>query len=498
MPMGTAQRAWPPLLGLAIAATVAIALYGFTVDDALISARYATHIATGAGHRFNAGGPVTDGVTPLPWPYLLAPFAAGGPLSALRAAKVVGLLAWLVAAVFLAQRLFAIAAGERSASTSRTAYLGFVVAFFTPGVGAWAVSGMETGLAIAAVTTAATLADRSHRRWIAVWLLGLGGTLRPELMPFVLTLSFGAAWTSVPAEQRENAASLARAIVRFVAPAAIPFAAVTALRWIAFGSPAPLALRAKPSDLEHGAVYALAAMIVSGPPIAVLAPLAIRKLPAWPRWLLAAFAVHVVTVAGVGGDWMPLSRLFVPVLPSLALVYAHLARHAAPWSSLMRVGLCLAGQVFVITTVGPAAARVGDDRLRLVQALRSELAAGDVVATVDVGWVGAAHRGRIVDLAGVTDPEVAALAGGHTSKRIPEGFFDTREVSHLVLLLPQTGSGPSAKEAWADCLFARQVESRACRMPRVHCCFQVDREVRATATLGYALARRGQSEPGAR
>ncbi|MDF3071929.1 MAG: hypothetical protein K0R38_7530, partial [Polyangiaceae bacterium] len=47
-------------------------LWGFTVDDALITARVAWHLANGAGYRFNAGGPVVDAVTPLGFAVLLA------------------------------------------------------------------------------------------------------------------------------------------------------------------------------------------------------------------------------------------------------------------------------------------------------------------------------------------------------------------------------------------------------------------------------------------
>src|SRR5688572_9822626 len=68
------------LTGVALALMPALALFGFTVDDALITARYAHHLAIGAGYRFNALGPVTDGVTPLGWALALAPFAHAGPL----------------------------------------------------------------------------------------------------------------------------------------------------------------------------------------------------------------------------------------------------------------------------------------------------------------------------------------------------------------------------------------------------------------------------------
>src|SRR5690606_35735574 len=86
------RRAWlAAAAGLGAALPAVVALRGFTVDDAFITARYAAHIASGIGYRFNAGGPVTDGVTPLGWAYVLAPLASGGPLAAWRAAKWLGM-----------------------------------------------------------------------------------------------------------------------------------------------------------------------------------------------------------------------------------------------------------------------------------------------------------------------------------------------------------------------------------------------------------------------
>ncbi len=72
----TAADAAPPGPAGGLAAPApALVLWGYTVDDALISVRYAHHLAPGQGWRFNAGGPATDGVTPLAWPLLLAPVA---------------------------------------------------------------------------------------------------------------------------------------------------------------------------------------------------------------------------------------------------------------------------------------------------------------------------------------------------------------------------------------------------------------------------------------
>src|SRR5579871_4695911 len=98
-----ARSSWAAfLVGVAAALVPTLAYRGFTVDDALIPARYAHNIALGHGYVFNVGGPTTDGVTPLGFPYLLAPFAKAGPLAALAFARAFGALAWLAGSGLLA------------------------------------------------------------------------------------------------------------------------------------------------------------------------------------------------------------------------------------------------------------------------------------------------------------------------------------------------------------------------------------------------------------
>jgi len=92
-------------LGATCAFLPALAMWGFTVDDALISVRYAHNLLTGAGYRFDAGGASTDGVTPLPWAFLLAPLAGGDPITTLVRAKVLGLVAWTLAGGALGARV---------------------------------------------------------------------------------------------------------------------------------------------------------------------------------------------------------------------------------------------------------------------------------------------------------------------------------------------------------------------------------------------------------
>jgi hypothetical protein len=75
------------------------------------------------------------------------------------------------------------------------------------------------------------------------------------------------------------------------------------------------------------------------------------------------------------------------------------------------------------------------------------------VATIDIGWVGAATGAEIVDLAGVTDPEIAALPGGHTSKAVSGVLLTARHTDRLVLELDEQHSGE-------DLAFARTTEAR--------------------------------------
>ena len=65
-----AIAAWAALGGAAGLGSAA-AGWGFVVDDALITARYAHNLATGLGYRLSPGAAVSDGVTPLGLAHLL-------------------------------------------------------------------------------------------------------------------------------------------------------------------------------------------------------------------------------------------------------------------------------------------------------------------------------------------------------------------------------------------------------------------------------------------
>ena len=230
--------------------------------------------------------------------------------------------------------------------------------------------------------------------------------------------------------------------------------AVAVIRTLIFGAAYPLAAVAKPADAASGLRYGLGALALTGPVWCALGLAGVRRSgPLRVYWVAAL--VHVVVLVAVGGDWMPFHRLFVPVLPSLIYAGAELAQHEPLWKTSLRLGasLFVSSQLFIWR--GPSARGVERQRAELIAGTRPLLAGARRVATLDIGWVGASTAARVVDLAGVTDPSVAQLAGGHTSKRLPDSFLESRDVDALVLLIED-----SSEQLWPDAKFARAVEAR--------------------------------------
>jgi hypothetical protein len=447
------------LASLALAALPMGWLAGFTVDDAWIAPRYAAHLASGGGYRFNAGGPATDGVTPLPWAPLLALFGAD-PLRTWRAARALGAIAWLSASAYLGAR--AAAAGG---SKSRALPLATLAA--SAPLAAWACAGTETGV-VAALVAFACAAPASTRS-LAAAACGAAASLRPELLPFACILGAHRSLTPrAPVSPHPFAAAPFTLACSFsVAPFALavgPWLTVVVLRLAIFGRPVPLAVDAKPSDFTHGLVYVTAGALAAGLPALAAAPLALLKRPelSRARWLVAAALAHAASVAAAGGDWMPLSRLLVPAFPALLVASIDVAAWAPFGLTLARLLVALASMAFVWTRVGAAAAAVTDVRLPLVARARGALAPDEVIAALDIGWLAVATDNRIVDLAGRTDPSIALLPGGHTSKRIPATLLDARGVTTLIVLSAE-GEGCHPTRAPA----ARVVEERLLRDPWV-------------------------------
>jgi hypothetical protein len=327
---------------LAVLTVGAGAVWGFTVDDALIPARYAHHLATGRGYAFSPGGPATDGVTPLGFAHVLAPFARQGVAPAHLAAKWLGLVAWLAGGAMLA---FAVA----RAGHQRVRYASLLVAALSLPAAAWAVAGLETGVVAGLVGVAVSLRSLGRAEPLGSLLLGLAAGWRPELAPMALVL--GVPRAGIETRNVEDASlegegvaapkfGLDRGHLARTLLVLTPLVLVAVARVVWFGQAAPLSSIAKRPSLDLGLVYAGSCALVAGP-VAVVAPFALRRAPAFTRWLAIAVGTHLVAVAIAGGDWMPLSRLVVPCVPVVVVAVARLSDHATSWATALRVAIAI-------------------------------------------------------------------------------------------------------------------------------------------------------------
>jgi hypothetical protein len=354
---------------------------------------------------------------------------------------------------------------------------------------------METPVAMLLATAAAV----STVPLRAAWLAGLAAAFRPEMAPWAVVLAVGldlAQWRRLHREGRsdhdaevgDDVARLARRWLAAGGASLAPFATCAALRMLAWGRPVPLAVSAKPSGIEFGVPYALAGLVVTVVPVLVVAPVALAR-SGRAAALVAAAAAHGTAIALVGGDWMPYSRLWVPVVPSLAFAAALASEESSPPFDAIRGVAALALGAALIGRGGTSGRSVGPDRDALIHAAAPWLADARDVAALDVGWVSAATEADILDLAGLTDPEIAALPGGHTSKRIQGRFFLSRDPDAWLVYAPE--GLPGGLGSWRAAAYPRVVEARLVREDAVA------RRFRPVAWLplgargaGYVLLRR--------
>ena len=421
--------------GAAAALGVAI-FWGFTVDDAWITARVAWRIASGLGYRFNAGGPPVDAVTPLGWAYVLVPFAGRSPLGALQFARYSGAFTWILAAAWF---------GFNARRAGKNPYYAIGLFAAAP-LGAWSSSGMETGIIIALCTLA--LSESLG----ATLAAALAAALRPELIPFCSILALR--WIEPKKKTfRQNSGPL---LLTLIFPIGVAIA-----RNLAFGRSVPLSALAKPSDVMHGLRYGLGAFLFLGPTWLWLGP-GWKALSRKECITALSVVVHLLTISLIGGDWMPLWRLALPAMPAALWVAACLQTSRRPIVNILGSSVAMAAAAFVSIQVGVPGRHVISARASLIDNARPLLRGSKRVVALDIGWLGAAYPGDIVDLAGVTDSRVAQLPGGHTSKRLQNSWFDSMQPDALVLL---TAPGEAIQRPWTDTLFARNVENRIKAMP---------------------------------
>ncbi len=411
--------AWSALATLAACGLA----WPFVVDDAFIIARYARHIAQGAGYGMNPGQ-ASDGVTAPLWlvPALLVEMMPVGPIlsiDAMTAMKAVGLGCAVIAtgaAVYTMRGWH----GPRAAWAT-----GAILAVQTS-VAAWGVAGLETGAAILLVVAAmrGALSDAPSGGSLGVSLAALAW-LRPE------SLALGAAL--VVAMSLRHRSSAMRAVVIWMAGVA----ALVAFRLAMFGNALPLSFYAKPADLVEGTSYVVRGVFATSGGVGLVAALVWGLRGCFRQRAMAwALIAHLAAVAFAGGDWMPSFRLLAPALPIYAgLLGAVAVGGSRPFSRLRFV--CMVVAVFVSATDFalqlPRIRATAEPRRVAGAQLAARLQRYSTVAMVDVGFLGWKSGVEVVDLAGLTDPVIARAKGGYLAKQIPVGYMEQRAPDAILL-----------------------------------------------------------------
>ena len=442
------------LIALLIAAAGWMAwLAVYQVDDAFIVYRYARSLARGDGFVFNPGERV-EGVTCFLWTVGLTPFSlAGLPLP--RVAPVLTAIAGLCCLVVVARRH---AESEGRPTVDMRDLLPPMLLAVTPAFAYWSVGALET----VPYALLVSLAAREHAResrgigsLASAVFLGIASLVRPETPLLVLALAAD--------RLRTHGLSATARWLGVVAAFAGPF---LLFRRFYFGDWLPNTYYAKtgatfPVLVAYGWAYlrkCLASVVPSfGSSSDAIVPLGALTLVvlivfAWRRPALRTEAIVVLSIAAAivveGGDWMVLSRFWVPALPSLAVIAgAGLLRLAAS----NRAGIA-AASLLVAAIVGNGLTegvrqRNGGQGLRVnalgyrhahrevARFLNEHAAPDDAVALMDIGMIGwYADRLRVIDITGLTDHDIARAPGSFLDKQFPVGDLLSRNPRFIVLV----------------------------------------------------------------
>lgn len=417
------------ILAAAGALWVAFRLHtGMTLEDALITFRYADNLASGRGFAFNPGEPVLGTTTPLLTLLLAAAARLFGPAAIPHAAFALsfgaslatgGCLWWLLRRWGVSPAIAALALGAWAAHPTTL----------------WTVAGgMETPLVVLFMTAGAA-AVAAGRPWAAGLACGLLVLTRIDGLLFAGLLGALLLWRDPRAALRAGALALAVLLPWLV------YATAT------FGSPLPHSVAAKATIGQERHAY----RVVDVP-----------ALRAWLDWSAGywAAAFPLWRPAGVlllaGGAARVARRRELREGPALAVAactlllpicfyLGHAPRfewYLVPivWGSVALSALAAQGLVPALLR-GPVVARAAGGLLALALAvglgwqdlgtatrerlrqenedgarravgewLRSHTASDASVAMEAIGYQGThAHR-RVIDLAGLVSPEVVAIA----------------------------------------------------------------------------------------
>jgi hypothetical protein len=292
--------------------------FGYTVDDAYISLRYARNVAAGEGVAFDGRVPPVEGYTNFLWVLCEVPlYALRLPGDAVFYVKLAGIgwgLATLGAAFFLAKRVYGAGAGVVAALL--IAAMGNV-AF-------WAVGGLETAQYLCLIILAVFFTVAAGRRTVtavvagAVWCLA--ALARPEgfVLASVVILS-GLIMGGAGARARRG--FLLAGIVLWAG-----YGAYFLWRWYYFGMLLPNTFYARagfsPASFAGRMRGALPFLAYAVPPVAAAWALGRRDKDPGVRLLWVALIACLALAFVARREWMPGFRYELPFAVLTWLAFA--------------------------------------------------------------------------------------------------------------------------------------------------------------------------------
>jgi hypothetical protein len=399
----------------------------FDVDDAFIAFRFVRQWVGGNGLVYNIGERV-EGYSSFLWVLQLAAFELAG-LDLLLAAKLLGVGFALVTIVVTA----------RLAVAFEMPFIAPLLLAASGPFAAWAVGGLETILFAALVTLVGLALVHEQEDGRGCWsglLLGLLALARPEGVLFVIVAVVFRVWNL-----RERGGSWdSMDALRALAFLSLVFPYLLWRLWY-YGDVLPNTVYAKSMGLHlrgplEGLYYAYQSVREIGGFLFVALPIGLALTYAWDSLIVRFCLLGVVAYGGAlimgGGDFMPMQRLLVHVLPLVyLLIHAGIVQLQRLWPPRLAYGAAIAliaGQAgFLVATslAHRVVDRTGDSALASDDALLARYVAaqvqpGDIVAVMDAGRIADALplEIRIVDMVGLTDVHVARRA-----PRFPNGLF---------------------------------------------------------------------------
>jgi hypothetical protein len=389
--------------------------YGYIEDDAFIHLEFARSVASDQGFAF--GAKVTNGDTSPLWVLFLA-FIHSLAVGWIASAKI-ACAAGLAFAVTGIWRLTSDLPGEQPAHRLLP-LAAIAVTVLNPYFVHWSFSGMEVtaalGLSLWAVWAVMLGEPTGGRLLSGAVLLGLGPLLRPELLVFAALLGPLLLWrfwrgqADRPVQRVLGSAGLAVLMV-------IPVAIWCGYALHAFGSVIPNTNIAKRGGATAEILARLVQVYAMGFSVTLLLlPLALVRGVRGPRvpaviWVLLAWPAACVAFYVVNHTLVQ-TRYCLLSMPSMSIaVLWLLGRIPRPRLFAVTAGAMLIASLLVVVAIVVPHVRNKEQMSERTAAVsnfvRDHIPRGERVAVMAIGQVEFESRHPLVDLGGITQPEVA-------------------------------------------------------------------------------------------